>query len=165
MKNAAKDEEKKSFVASFKVNHVDIGVATDQWRSRRIDVPREQPLSLMNGIYTVYIFYQDRLLTVRPFVFRVSRSFEDRLLLTLSIRVVHSGVTFSKKFLYVFILISLVIFSQTRCYYSDSGDVPRKQLEYYPQISKRSQFKDSSSLWCTVSSVGELFRAKDLEIE
>lgn len=56
MKNAAKDEEKKSFVASFKVNHVDIGVAIDQWRSRRIDVPTEQPLSLMNGIYAVYIF-------------------------------------------------------------------------------------------------------------
>lgn len=56
MKNAAKDEEKKSFVASFKVNHVDIGVAIDQWRSRGIDVPTEQPLSLMNGIYAVYIF-------------------------------------------------------------------------------------------------------------
>lgn len=56
VKNAAKDEEKKSFVASFKVNHVDIGVAADQWRSRRIDLPTEQPLSLMNGIYAVYNF-------------------------------------------------------------------------------------------------------------
>lgn len=96
----------------------------------------------------------------------LSRSFEDRLLLTLSIRVVHSGVTFSKKFLYVFILIPLVIFRQTRCYYSDSGDVPRKQLEYYPPDFKTKPLRTVFSVvvWWLILR-GGYSRVKDLEIK
>lgn len=68
MKNAAKDEEKKSFVASFKVNHVDIGVANNQWRSRRIDVSIGTTVKpIMSTVYIVNIFFVGQLLASSSF--------------------------------------------------------------------------------------------------